>query len=101
MLPDDEIAENKTYKIRVVLLTHEDFDNDQAEQEKLEKSFDKIIVLLDQVDGIELDITEGITGIRSATKMYYFEVKTLKKWDFDFLSFLEEDAGETVNTTLL
>lgn len=101
VLPDVEVEENQSYKIRVVLLTHEDFDDDEAEQKKLDKSFDDILTLLDQTEGVEVDLAEGITGVRSATKMYYVEVKSLRKWDFDFLSLLGDEANETANTTLL
>lgn len=101
VLPDDEISVEQNYKVRIVLLTHEDFDYDESEQAKLEENFDKIIFLFDEASGIEVDLADGITGIRSEKEMNYFELKTLKKWDFDFLSFLNEEVGETVKTTLL
>lgn len=96
--PERELMPDKAYKVIIKLLVPKDIYENEKELLKIENGFDQILISLNKVNGIEV-----IAGsqVQSMDDITMHEYQQLKQWDFDYISFLNDESGETVNNIII
>jgi hypothetical protein len=84
-----ELPEGEIYKCFVYLVV----DEEQL-IEKLADVFEKMLTILKALNGIE--IIEEESRILSMDDISWCRSRELKKWDFDYISFMYEEEGEVL-----
>lgn len=95
---EKELSDNQTYKVLVIMLVSKDiFDNEQA-LSCIEEGFNQIILILDKIKGIE--VIEG-SQVLSLDDISVHRYQELKQWDFDFISFSNNEHGNIIEEELI
>lgn len=95
---ENDLKPNKTYRVLVKMLVNKATYEAADELLEIEKGFDLILSLLDKVKGIK--IIEG-SQVQSMDDITMHDYQQLKQWDFDYISFLNDESGETVNNIII
>jgi hypothetical protein len=89
---DKELPANEPYKIILkMLVPKESYKNPKIFPE-LQDIFDKIVVLISKIKGV---ILLDCSQMLSMDEVTLHEYQRLKEWDFDYISFLNGEDGET------
>ncbi len=89
---EKELPENQIYEVSVMLLVEKSIYEQTEELEKIQIGFNKVTVLLSQIQGINLlDDSE----VQSMDDISAHQYGLLKPLDFDYLSFSNERNGLT------
>jgi len=90
---ENELPENETYSILVKLLLPKNIYENEQQLLEIEKGFDLILSLLNNVKGIKT--IEG-SQVQSMDDITVHQYQELKKWDFDYISFINGENGEII-----
>ncbi len=94
----EELHNNQTYKILIkMLVSKATFDNEQALL-RIEEGFNQIITLFYKIDGIE--VIEG-SQVQSMDDISAHRFLELQQWDFDYISFSNNEDGEIIAEELI
>ena len=89
--PEEEIAKEAVYSERLMLLVDKDIYDNESELAKIQEAFNQILKVLDTVPGIEVIVG---SQVRSLDDITVHEHLHLKQWDFDYLSFVNDEEGK-------
>jgi hypothetical protein len=87
----EELKVNETYKVELVMLVPKDIYNKEQFLSEIDKNFDEILMILNDVEGIQ--ILEG-AQIQSTDEMTLHRYQQMKQLDFDYISFIGDEQGE-------
>lgn len=93
---EDELDEDEKYKIIIKMLVNKNIYENNIELTLIENGFEKIINILTNNKGIEIIAEE--TQVISMDEITVHEYQELKKWDFDYISFLNSAEGEILDS---
>lgn len=96
--PDKEIGQDEKYNIQVVMLVDKSEYDDSKKLVDIQNGFDKILQILDTITGLEVIEGSQVLSMDDVSMHRYSE---LKQWDFDYLSFINEEEGKTINESYL
>lgn len=91
--PEQELSPSETYKILVKMLVTKDIYEVESNLPNIEDGFDQILLLLEGVKNLEVIEGLQVQSMDSITANDFYE---LKQWDFDYISFQNDNDGETV-----
>ena len=95
---ETELSSDLTYKVLIKMLVLKDtYDNEQT-LACIEEAFNQIITILNKIEGIE--IIEG-SQVQSLDDISVHRYQELKQWDFDYISFSNNEEGETIGEELI
>ena len=90
-----DLEADKTYKLIIKMLVPKEFYEDKQELSAIRDGFNKMLLLFERINGIEILAGSQVQSMDEITLHGYQE---LKEWDFDYISFLN---GEAINDTVL
>lgn len=93
-----ELEANEKYKLIIKMLVPKEFYEDKQGLSAIHDGFDKILRLFDSINGIEILAGSQVQSMDEITLHGYQE---LREWDFDYISFLNNEGGETTNNVVL
>lgn len=97
---EKELEPNETYKIIIRLLVPKDIYDNQEELLKIQDDFEKILILFNSIHGIKVLVNSqniGGSQVQSDDDLTVYSWRKFKQWDFDYISFLNDENGKTVN----
>ena len=69
----------------------EEFELENNESSKINKGFNEILLLLDKIQGLQIAENSQVLSLDDISVHRYTE---LKQWDFDYISFSDDESGE-------
>ncbi|MFN7096783.1 MAG: hypothetical protein ACK4PR_04425 [Gammaproteobacteria bacterium] len=92
--PDDEISGENSYNIIIKMLVDPESYYNTDIFNKISRIFDNFINEIGKCSGIEIDIK---SQIRSTDTFTIREYQDMKEWDFDYLSFLNDEENNILD----
>lgn len=95
---EKELPNDQVYKVLIKMLVSKTKFNDEQALRCIEKGFDQIITILDKIDGVEVIEGSQVQSMDDISAHLFFE---LKQWDFDYISFSNNEDGEVIEEELI